>query len=212
MRAILAVLSLCFVFVFSSAEAHVGENQLHASGPKLRGSSVTVAHHHRQRVARHRANASSAMLAPGLLHMLQSMPKEAPAWPNAETMGARYAADGASARPPFGTAVGRQIADDVVQPIRHLISDPRPREWCGWYMRQLKGVADRAFNLAAKWVQFGRPARGPAPGVIVVWRHHVGEDHGPCGNGERLILSGNDGHAVRERCRSLAGVIALREP
>jgi hypothetical protein len=27
-------------------------------------------------------------------------------------------------------------------------NDIRPRAWCGWWMRQQLGVADRAFNLA----------------------------------------------------------------
>lgn len=88
-------------------------------------------------------------------------------------------------------------------------SDPRPAAWCGWFLRQKKGIADRAYNLARNWARLGTPAPGPAPGVVAVWRHHVGEvrDVRP---GQILLLSGNDGHAVRERWRSVRGVIAWR--
>lgn len=76
-------------------------------------------------------------------------------------------------------------------------------------MRKVLGVADAAYNLAANWAHYGRPAGGPGTGVVVVWRHHVGIDRGSC-NGGRMIESGNDGHAVRTRCRSVAGAIAFR--
>lgn len=91
----------------------------------------------------------------------------------------------------------------------HAKADPRPKAWCGWFMRQRKGIADRSYNLARKWAQLGKPATGPAPGVVAVWRHHVGEvrDVKP---GQILLLSGNDSRAVRERWRSVRGVIAWR--
>ena len=31
-------------------------------------------------------------------------------------------------------------------PVRYR--DGRPRAWCGWYMRQIKGVKDSSYNLA----------------------------------------------------------------
>jgi hypothetical protein len=94
---------------------------------------------------------------------------------------------------------------------RHVGSDPRPRAWCGWWMRRHLGVADRAGNLARWWARYGSAAHGPAIGVIVVWRHHVGII---TGKGEQgwIVKSGNDGNAVRERERSLRGVIAYRYP
>jgi hypothetical protein len=98
---------------------------------------------------------------------------------------------------------------------RHLHNegafDPRPAAWCGWWLRQQLGVADRLYNLARAWARWGQPAHGPAEGVIVVWRHHVGLITGRAG-GQWIVKSGNDGHAVRERPRSLAGVIAYRRP
>lgn len=90
-------------------------------------------------------------------------------------------------------------------------NDPRPSRWCGWAMRQWLGVKDRAGNLARWWASFGTPAYGPAVGVIVVWNHHVGIITGQTESGW-IIKSGNDGHAVRERERSLRGVIAYRWP
>jgi hypothetical protein len=42
-----------------------------------------------------------------------------------------------------------------------------------------------------------------------VWRHHVGIITGREGSGW-IIKSGNDGHTVRERVRSISGAIAFR--
>jgi hypothetical protein len=94
---------------------------------------------------------------------------------------------------------------------RHAAPDARPvRAWCGWYLRRLLGVADRAFNLAANWAHWGRP-NAPRAGAVVVWPHHVGIIRGgPDAGGRWLIESGNDGNAVRTRRRSLAGAIAFR--
>jgi hypothetical protein len=85
----------------------------------------------------------------------------------------------------------------------------RPAAWCGWEMRQLVGGdPGPEYNLARNWAHWGRP--GPAGvGAVVVWSHHVGKIVGQEG-GEWLIESGNDGHAVRTRPRSLGGVIAIR--
>jgi hypothetical protein len=84
----------------------------------------------------------------------------------------------------------------------------RPAAWCGWYMRKLLGVADPSYNLARNWAHWGH---GGAPGVgaVVVWPHHVGKIVGREG-GQWVIQSGNDGHAVRTRPRSIAGAIAIR--
>ena len=90
-------------------------------------------------------------------------------------------------------------------------SDPRPHAWCGYFMRHHLGVADRAGNLARWWASYGTNARGPAIGAIVVWAHHVGIITGHTETGY-IVLSGNDGHEVRERERSLRGAIAFRWP
>ena len=85
----------------------------------------------------------------------------------------------------------------------------RPAAWCGWEMRQLVGRdPGPAFNLARNWARWGQA--GPAGiGAVVVWPHHVGKIVGRQ-NGKWIIESGNDGHRLRTRPRSIAGVIAIR--
>jgi len=101
---------------------------------------------------------------------------------------------------------GRRIGSDAHG------NDSRPRAWCGWWMRQELGVADRAGNLARWWARFGTNAHGPAVGAIMVWPHHVGIITAQTSTGGFVVKSGNDGHAVRERERSLRGAIAFRWP
>lgn len=81
--------------------------------------------------------------------------------------------------------------------------------WCGCYMRHLLGVSSEAFNLARHWLAYGHPTTAHA-GALVVWPHHVGMIKAVEGD-RALVLSGNDGHAVRERWRSLRGAIGFRE-
>lgn len=85
----------------------------------------------------------------------------------------------------------------------------RPAAWCGWEMRRLVGSdPGPSYNLARNWAHWGRP--GPAGvGAVVVWSHHVGKIVGR-ENGQWIIESGNDGHALRTRPRSIAGAIAIR--
>jgi hypothetical protein len=86
----------------------------------------------------------------------------------------------------------------------------RPAAWCGWYMRsQMGSDPGPEYNLARAWAHYGANAGGPSVGTIVVWRHHVGKIVGH-ENGHWIVQSGNDGHAVRTRPRSLAGAIAFR--
>jgi hypothetical protein len=86
----------------------------------------------------------------------------------------------------------------------------RPAAWCGWYMRQQVGAdPGPQYNLARSWAHYGSNAGGPSVGTIVVWSHHVGKIVGQ-ENGQWIVESGNDGHAVRTRPRSLAGAIAFR--
>lgn len=87
----------------------------------------------------------------------------------------------------------------------------KPGKWCGWYMRKLKGVGNPKYNRAIAWAKYGSNAGGPAPGVIVVWRNHVGILTGERdAHGRWYVHSGNDSNRVRTRARSLKGVIAYR--
>ena len=87
----------------------------------------------------------------------------------------------------------------------------RPYAWCGWFMRsQVGSDPGPNYNLARSWAHYGSNAGGPTVGAIVVWPHHVGKIVGQ-ENGQWIVQSGNDGHAVRTRPRSLAGAIAFRQ-
>ena len=82
--------------------------------------------------------------------------------------------------------------------------------WCGCWLRLRLGLDDARLNSAGAWAGVGTAAAGPAAGVVAVWRHHVGVITGVLGDGRVMLLSGNDGNAVRERPRSIRGVIAFR--
>lgn len=84
------------------------------------------------------------------------------------------------------------------------------RAWCGCYLAAHLGMNNRALWLARNWAKVGRNAGGPAVGVVVVWRHHVGKIVGRDSAGRWLVHSGNDSRAVRTRARSLSGAIAFR--
>lgn len=111
-------------------------------------------------------------------------------------------------RPP--PTKGRSIAE---------VYDRRPRAWCGWYMRSLMAAdPGRSFNQALAWGGYGRPAAGPAIGVIVVWQRrcphcgHVGIIVGRAPDGAWLIRSGNDSHTVKTRPRRVDNAVAFRWP
>lgn len=97
----------------------------------------------------------------------------------------------------------RQSNDDGESVGRQSGLGPRPGAWCGWYMRSRHGGGPE-FNLAANWRRWGSPG-SPQIGAIVVWDHHVGEIVGKADNGQWIVLSGNDGGAVRRRARSISG-------
>jgi hypothetical protein len=84
----------------------------------------------------------------------------------------------------------------------------RPARWCGWYVGRVLGLYDRALWVARNWARVGAPT-GPSPGAVVVWPHHVGIVRAVSGR-HILVHSGNDGHRIRTRWRSMRGVIAFR--
>ena len=88
-------------------------------------------------------------------------------------------------------------------------SGGKPAAWCGWWLGRHLGMARRDLWLARNWASVGRNAGRPGIGVVVVWRHHVGIITGRTGS-KWVVKSGNDGHAVRERPRSISGAIAFR--
>jgi hypothetical protein len=80
---------------------------------------------------------------------------------------------------------------------------PRPAQWCGWYMRSLRGGGPE-FNVAANWRSYGSPARAQV-GAVVVWDHHVGLITGQTASGEWIVKSGNWSNRVHEGPRSISG-------
>lgn len=86
----------------------------------------------------------------------------------------------------------------------------KPRAWCGWWLARQKGIRDARLNLARNWATLYGSKSHPKPGAVVVWRHHVGELVSHVSGNVWIVRSGNDGNAVRERPRSIAGAIAFR--
>jgi hypothetical protein len=86
----------------------------------------------------------------------------------------------------------------------------KPRAWCGWWLARQKGIRDARLNLARNWATLYGTKSNPKPGAVVVWRHHVGELVSHVSGNIWIVRSGNDGNAVRERPRSIAGAIAFR--
>ena len=85
-----------------------------------------------------------------------------------------------------------------------------PSAWCGcWLMRHL-GMSDKRLWRAIEWAHLF-PRTHAHVGAVAVWRHHVGEIVGGS-PGHWIILSGNDGHRVRRRERSVRGVVAFVNP
>ncbi len=83
-----------------------------------------------------------------------------------------------------------------------------PRAWCGFWLGRHLGLTDRRLWLARNWASVGAAAVKQI-GAVVVWNHHVGLVTDISANRIK-VLSGNDGHRVRNRWRTVRGVIAYR--
>ena len=106
----------------------------------------------------------------------------------------------------------------------HANDHPAPcpeHDWCGCWLATHLQIRDqkqwRELWVARNWATYGKPADGPALGVIAIYGRgtggHVGIVTGLSRRPGFVVLkSGNDGGAVRERERSTAGVIAWRIP
>lgn len=164
------------------------------------------------------------------LHHTWPLTTHYPAWPKSTFFGPRwtgdsqpwYKSDGSAGYGALG--VERPIVAQHTNRAQHFASfverhesmsvprasfasNGRPRAWCGWFMRQVKGVADASYNLAWNWSHWGHATDGH-PGAVAVWHHHVGEvASGSCPAGRIMLHSGNDGNAIRTRCVPLRGAI-----
>jgi hypothetical protein len=82
--------------------------------------------------------------------------------------------------------------------------------WCGCWLAKKLHLKSRDLYRAFAWLGIGHRISGPKVGAIVVYSHsHVGQITAIKKNGI-VVLSGNDGSAVRNRLRSTAGVIGYR--
>ena len=93
-------------------------------------------------------------------------------------------------------------------------SDCPRRAWCGCYLSyKLFGYNQIYLWRARNWLALGRRVTRPYPGVVAIYARgrggHVGLVTGVTRNGI-ILLSGNDGGAVRERERSTRGIIGYR--
>lgn len=109
-----------------------------------------------------------------------------------------------------GRGEGGDYARFAERPNYHGGYGARPAAWCGWEMRHLVGSdPGPQYNLARNWAHWGRSGAAGV-GAVVVWPHHVGKIVGRAGNGRWVIESGNDGHRLRTRPRSIGSAIAIR--
>jgi uncharacterized protein (TIGR02594 family) len=87
--------------------------------------------------------------------------------------------------------------------------------WCAVFANMVlarTGFSGTGSAAARSFAQYGRPASGPAPGVIAVWPHHVGFVIGSAGPGRIRVVSGNHNHRVDESIYATRGVLAFRYP
>jgi uncharacterized protein (TIGR02594 family) len=87
--------------------------------------------------------------------------------------------------------------------------------WCAVFANMIlarAGFSGTGSAAARSFAQYGRPASGPAPGVIAVWPHHVGFVVGAAGPGRIRVVSGNHNHRVDESVYATRSVMAFRYP
>ncbi len=116
-----------------------------------------------------------------------------------------------------GVVTVGNVAEGLGVGLAHVLHDMnRPKDcygipWCGCWLKHHLGVISSHLNLnrAIEWLDWGHKT-SPHIGAVVVWRHHVGVITGGS-PGRWVVTSGNDGHAVRSRRRSVAGAVGFRE-
>lgn len=116
---------------------------------------------------------------------------------------------------------GRTTCGDGVSRIQHrarAYSDATiiggrpagcPHRYCGCGLARYLGIDDKRLNLAWNWARLYPRAR-PAPGMAVVWRHHVALIVSMVGPGEALLRDYNSGRGLsRIHVRSIAGAVVV---
>ena len=103
----------------------------------------------------------------------------------------------------------------VAQHYRGTNPTGQSRAWCAVFANMVlkrTGFHGTGSAAAVSFARYGRPAAGPAPGVIAVWPHHVGFVVGSGGPGRIRVVSGNHNHRVEESTYSTRSVMAFRYP
>jgi len=129
-----------------------------------------------------------------------------------------YAAvDAAAASQPYGGDASALIAEAR----RYVGTNPtrRARLWCARFINfvlKRAGYRGTGSDMALSFAKYGHRVSGPRVGAIAVLRRkgggHVGIVTAVPGKGRIRLISGNDGHRVRERVRSTRAVIAYVMP
>ena len=103
----------------------------------------------------------------------------------------------------------------VAQRYRGTNPTGQSRAWCAVFANMVlkrTGFHGTGSAAAVSFARYGRPAAGPAPGVIAVWPHHVGFVVGASGPGRIRVVSGNHNHRVEESTYATRSVMAFRYP
>jgi uncharacterized protein (TIGR02594 family) len=103
----------------------------------------------------------------------------------------------------------------VAQRYRGTNPTGQSRAWCAVFANMVlkrTGYHGTGSAAAVSFARYGRPAAGPAPGVIAVWPHHVGFVVGSSGPGRIRVVSGNHNHRVEESTYATRSVMTFRYP
>ena len=115
----------------------------------------------------------------------------------------------------FRTDGGASRVLPVAERYRGTNPTGHSRAWCAVFANMVlarTGYSGTGSAAARSFARYGRPASGPAPGVIAVWPHHVGFVVSSAGPGQIRVVSGNHNHRVDESVYATRGVMAFRYP
>lgn len=132
----------------------------------------------------------------------------------------RVARRGAGDRPGWragsgGSGWGSPAVLAVAAQYRGTNPTGRSSQWCAAFANLVlrrTGHSGTGSAVARSFAHYGSAAPGPAPGVIAVWRHHVGFVIGTEGPGRIRVVSGNHSRRVGEGVYPTRGIIAYRYP
>jgi uncharacterized protein (TIGR02594 family) len=136
---------------------------------------------------------------------------------------ARGLADANASYAPDATSSGMGGSDSVVAEARRYIGGGNPTGrahlWCARFMNmvlQKSGYHGTGSDMARSFASYGRRVSGPQVGAIAVMTRrgggHVGVVSGIDASGDPIVVSGNNGNAVREAPVSRGRVYAYVIP